>query len=253
MGKFKTSLDLFKRSLSVVGQNKSLLLFPLIELVFICLIVSFFFVPFVLSNTGHALTESAHWAALADRFKIFAQDKHPILMIILIAIYLISIFSATFINVAFYNEILQALNGNRVSISRGIGVARSKIKLILLWSLFAGLVGIIIKSIESRLSFVGQWIVRLIGITWSVASIFVIPVIVREERNTNPLKVLKTSATMLKKTWGESLIGFLGINIGIAYLISIFLLVLFLSVFIGQASFWAFIITVSLDVICLLV
>ena len=52
----------------------------------------------------------------------------------------------------------------------------------------------------------------LIGIAWSVASIFVFPVIIREEKTSNPLKLLKTSALMLKKTWGEAVIGYLGMG-----------------------------------------
>jgi hypothetical protein len=71
-------------------------------------------------------------------------------------------------------------------------------------------VGIIIKTLEERLSFVGIWIMRLIGISWSVASIFIIPVIIREGKSANPLKLLKASALTLKKTWGETVIGYIG-------------------------------------------
>jgi hypothetical protein len=54
---------------------------------------------------------------------------------------------------------------------------------------------------------------RFVGMAWSVASVFVIPVIVREEC-ANPFALLRTSAATLKKTWGESLIGYVGITIG---------------------------------------
>lgn len=259
MGRFKTSLVLFNRSLSVIAKNRSLLLFPIIALVFIFIIIGFFISSFVLSNTGYALTDPLHWKALGDQIKSLAENKNVISGTIGFAwfalIYLISIFSATFFNVAFYNEILHALNGNGVSIARGIRAARSKIKLILIWSMFAGIVGFIIKTLEERLGFVGQWIMRLIGIAWSVASIFVIPIIIREEKSSSPLKLLKTSALLLKKTWGESVIGFLGIGSVFIFGILVFipLFILFMIV-IGQivGNLWEIFIILFFLFICLL-
>jgi len=65
--------------------------------------------------------------------------------------------------------------------------------------------------LEERVGLIGKWIVRLIGIGWSVASVFAIPIIVMEEER-NPITILKRSAGTLKKTWGESLTGFIGIQ-----------------------------------------
>jgi hypothetical protein len=56
-------------------------------------------------------------------------------------------------------------------------------------------------------------VIGLIGIAWSVASVFVVPVIVAEDL-INPFEILKSSATKLKKTWGESVVGFLGLQFG---------------------------------------
>ena len=144
----------------------------------------------MLSNTGHTLTDPLHWKALGDQIRSLAENKDmqpgAIGYAWFVVIYLISIFSATFFNAAFYNEIIHALNGNGVSISRGIQAALSKIKLILIWSMFAGVVGIIIKTLAERLGFVGQWLLGLIGIAWSVAIIFIIPVIIKEEKSSNP-------------------------------------------------------------------
>ena len=83
-----------------------------------------------------------------------------------------------------------------------------------MWSLFTGAVGLLIRAIEQRVGIVGRWIVGLIGLAWSVASVFVVPVIVVETKTTNPLRFLKTSAPLLKKTWGESLLGYLGVQFG---------------------------------------
>lgn len=241
MGRFKTSLDFFKLSFSVLAKNKALLLFPMISLIFIFLIILFFISPFVLSNTGYALTDPLHWKALGDRISILVEKKDMMSVGIgfvwLVVIYLFSVFSATFFNTAFYNEILHALNGNKVSIARGIRTARLKIKPILMWSMFAGIIGIIIKTLDKILkvfdNYIGQWIIALIGIAWSIATIFVIPVIIREEKTSNPLKLLRTSANILKTKWGGSIIGFIGIGVFgflIVLLLSIGLLLIINSV-----------------------
>jgi hypothetical protein len=132
----------------------------------------------------------------------------------LVFLYFVSMFLATFFNVAFYNEILAALGGQPVSIRRGLKFAMTRWKAVLMWALFAGLVGMIIKAIEERVSFVGQIIVRLIGLAWSIAAVFVIPIIVRQEQGANPVNLLRQSAGILKRTWGEALIGYVGLAFG---------------------------------------
>jgi len=121
-------------------------------------------------------------------------------------------FMATFFNVAFYGEIIQALNGGGVSLGRGLRLAWSKLLSIFLWSLFAGLVGYVIRSLEEQFGFVGKTVMGLVGMAWSVTSVFAIPVIIREDRSVNPLRHLKKSASVIKKTWGEALVGYVGFS-----------------------------------------
>jgi hypothetical protein len=57
-----------------------------------------------------------------------------------------------------------------------------------------------------------------IGTAWSVAAVFAIPVIVRGDC-TNPLEVLRHSARTSKRTWGEAVVGYVGIQFaGVAFL-----------------------------------
>jgi hypothetical protein len=201
-------------------EHKRLLVFPVIMIPVNLLALLFFIAPLAVWNTGYACFELEHWKAVCTLFGIqyspetANQAYTPLAYGYAAAIYLVSMFIATFFNVAFYNEILQALNGNTVSIRRGFGLAMAKWRAILTWSLLSGLVGVLIRAIEERLSFVGRWIVGLIGVAWSVASVFAIPVIIRDEKASNPLNCLRSSAVLLKKTWGEAAIGYLGLQIG---------------------------------------
>ena len=152
MGRFRNSWNFFKCSLPVIVKNKKLLLFPMIELFFIVIIGIFFISPIFLWDSGHSITEFSHWEALGEHYgnlgeqygnMLENQEKEPGTIIKMIftktvlawcaLYYLISIFSVTFINVAFYNEIINGLNGKRVSLLGGIKAAFSKIKLIIIW------------------------------------------------------------------------------------------------------------------------
>jgi hypothetical protein len=219
--KFTRSWQLFTSSCQIIGRQPKLLLFPLVTFGCTIVIVLFFLAPAALFPTGHALSQSEHWMAAARRLvELDPADgttRHASLTGVgyayVAVLYLTSMFLATFFNVAFYNEIIKALAGGQVSLRAGLRFAGSRVRAILLWSLFAGVVGLIIKQLEERLGWVGRWVMRLVGMVWSVASVFVIPVIVREE-TANPFTLLRTSAVTLKKTWGESLIGYVGITVG---------------------------------------
>jgi len=226
MSKFERSWILFKGSVSVTLRNRKLLVFPVVTCFCTALIFLFFVAPVALRNTGYRYGELAHWQAVGQT--LFTEQASagpgnvtersfslkPAGVIYAGIIYFLSMFSATFFNVAFYHEILGALKGNTVSVTSGLSFACTRLKSILMWTLFAGLVGLIIKTLEEKFDFVGQIILGMIGLAWSVASVFVIPVIITEQSSINPVVILKESARTLKKTWGESLIGYVGLQFG---------------------------------------
>ena len=220
MNKLERSWLLLKSSLSVIRRNKQLLVFPLVTFICTAAIILFFLGPPILRPTGDPYTSAAHWKTISH--SLFTESgggdrAHFTLtrgaMVYAGFLYFIAMFIGTFFNVAFYHEILGALTGQPVSLGRGLKFAMSKLGSIFMWTLFAGLVGLIIKLIEERLDLVGRIIGRLVGLAWSVAAVFAIPIIVREERNANPLAVLQKSAGVLKRTWGEALIGYAGLSI----------------------------------------
>ena len=94
---------------------------------------------------------------------------------LLFVVYFVSMFLATFFNVAFYSEIMAALNGKGVSLRRGLSLAWSRLPSIFAWSLMAGVVGWAIRVVEQRLPFGARLVAGLIGISWSVAAVFAIP------------------------------------------------------------------------------
>lgn len=203
--KFENSWQLMLATLQVLRRHPKLALFPLVT--FLMTIGIFIFmigVPvgllFLMTKgqlfTQHAAHEGMEIAPLAN----------PLIGAF---IYLVSMFVATFCNVAFYEQIMGAFNGGQVSVRAGLSFAWSKRMPILYWSLLASTVGMILRAIAERLGFIGSLVMRLIGLAWSVAAVFVIPVIIRTDER-NPMRMLRASAGTLRQTWGENLIAFLG-------------------------------------------
>ena len=219
--RFQNSLALFRSSVSVISRQPKLLAFPAVVSLFLMLIVAFFLGGFALKSTGYAWTTVEHWKAVAQPLVRFDTGPgHSNMAVsgtgsaIAILIYLASMFFATFFNVAFYHEIIAALKGQEVSIGRGLSFAGGRVGAILLWSLFAGVIGLIIKAIEERAGLIGRLIARFIGLAWSVASVFAVPVLVCDPETSNPVRILQKSALSLKRTWGETLIGYVGLSFG---------------------------------------
>lgn len=240
MTRTQRSLQIINQSLVTMREHPRLLVFPLLNLAGSVIILVFFIMPVLMDVSIFNLQED--WPAFQERMeqrkaeqeeiraqrqaqlaspdRSFAglrqtfsgQHRIDLPFLPMAGIYLVTMFVMTYLNVAFYSEILHAFNGNPVSISRGLAFARSKLQAILLWSLLAGVVGIIIRRIEENVGFVGRLITGLIGITWSVASVFAIPVIIRERQQSNPVAYLKTSASLIKHTWGEGLVGIVSIT-----------------------------------------
>ena len=220
MNKLRQSWSLLKSSLIVLARNKKLLIFPLVISICTLAIILFFLAPPILRPTAEPYTSADHWKTIGHSLVASTPDANnpngqqwtltPAAAAYLVFIYFVSMFLATFFNVAFYHEILAALTGDSVSIGRGLKFAMSRWKAVLAWTAFAGLVGLLIKMIEQRFSFVGRIIAKLLGVAWSIASVFVIPVIVRDEQTANPLNMLQKSGAVVVRAWGEGLIGYVG-------------------------------------------
>ncbi len=73
------------------------------------------------------------------------------------------------------------------------------------WSLLAATVGMLLRMLEERLSFLGKIAVGLVGLVWTIAIYFVVPVLAAER--VGPFEAVKRSSKILMKTWGESLVG----------------------------------------------
>jgi len=237
MNKINRSIHLLKTAFTILLREKKLLLFPVITSGLALVVALFFIAPGALYPTGHSYFSAAHWSSFSQRISHeFSPPPHSTnlphflgggrviflhgwVTLFFAVAYFISMFLGTFCNVAFYHEIRQALNGQAVSIRRGFRFATLRWRAVLMWSLFAGLVGYLIRIIEQRVGFLGKIITGFTGFAWSLACIFIIPTIVRDTETTNPVKLLSNSAGTLKRTWGELVFGFVGLDAALFFII----------------------------------
>lgn len=215
MRKLTRSWRIFRKSLTLIGKEKKLLIFPVLSacamlLLFILIIAG---VVGLVVLAGGTTPEGVE-AAFADSG---TEGGNPALNAIAFAIfalvYLFCMTVANFCNVAFFSEIIRGLGGENVSVSRGFGYALYRLKAIFFWSLLASTIGIILSVLERRAGLVGRIVLKLIGVVWAVASVFAVPAIVCDPELANPFTALKRSASIIRRTWGETLIGFAGLHI----------------------------------------
>jgi len=218
--KVQRSWQLFQRSVGVIREHPKLLVFPVVTGVLTTAIALFFLAPVALVLAAPHWVAGSPIQALADAIGFlrfgsggnFDFQIQPLGTAVLAFMYLLNMFLATMASVAFNHQILEALNGRPVSVNGGLVAACARWKAVLLWSLLAGVVGLLIRALENRLSFIGRIIAGLIGLAWSMASIFVIPILARDPAVANPFKVLSRSAETIKRTWGETLTGYAGMQ-----------------------------------------
>jgi len=119
-----------------------------------------------------------------------------------------------FFNTALIAVALQRLDGEPATVGEGLRTALSNLPSILGYALIAATVGTILRAIEERVGIVGRIVTAIIGGTWTFATAMTLPVLVVE--NVGPVEAISRSLDLLRRNWGENLIGNGGISIGMA-------------------------------------
>ena len=193
LDKFSRSWTLVKASAAVLRSDKELLLFPVISSLAALLVAATFLIPIF----GLRLFEGGQIG--------------PLGFVVGFLFYVCQYFVIFFFNVALVGAAMIRLEGGDPTVSDGLRIARSKAGAILGYAAIAATVGIVLKAIEERAGFIGRIVIGLVGAAWTVATFMVVPVLVTQD--VGPIEAVKESVNLLKKTWGENIIGTGGIGI----------------------------------------
>ena len=216
-GRLSRSLDLAKASWSVVKADKELMWLPVMSVFALLLILGSIAVP----------------VAVLGGFDpdVARAEGNPDSWLGLFAFYVVAYFIALFFNTALVAAAMVRLDGGNPTLADGLRIAWSRAGRILGYACIAATVGLFLRMLEERVGWVGRIVVKLIGVGWALATFLVVPVLAT--RDVGPIDAVKESATLLRETWGENLIGTFGLGLvfSVAYIVLmiVFLLVVFLA------------------------
>jgi hypothetical protein len=204
-GRFSRSLELARASWSVVRDDKELLLFPVMSVAALGVILGSLAVPFAVLgglNPGSGVPEAGAISALG-----------------VLLFYVIAYFITLFFNTALVGAAMIRMDGGNPHLGDGLRIAWQRVGRIFGYACIAGTVGLLLRVLEERVGWVGRIVVKLIGVGWALATFLVVPILVT--RDVGPVEAVKQSADLLHRTWGENLIGTVGLGFvfGLAYVV----------------------------------
>jgi hypothetical protein len=206
------SWGLIKASAGMLAKDKELLVFPLLSSVCTLVVAA----AFVLPALGMGALDGLREGGMSPTAYVFA-----------FLFYLVQYFVILFFNSALVGAAMIRLEGGDPTLRDGLRIAGSKVVPILGYAAIAATVGMILRAIQERAGFLGRLVSGFLGVAWTLASFLVVPVLVA--RNVGPIDAVKESAVLLKKTWGENLIGQGGVGL-------VFGLVFFGLIILGGAA-----------------
>jgi Family of unknown function (DUF6159) len=193
-GRIRSAWLLARQSWRVLMLDKELLVFPLLSGM-ACLLVLASFIAGVFA-TGNFKSDRAH--------------EDAALWLLMFLYYFVNYLVIVYFNAALVSCALTRFQGGTPTMAGGLRAATARLPQILAWVLLAATVGIVLRAIQERVPLIGRIVIALIGAAWTIATYFIVPVLVVEKLG--PFDGVQRSATLMKQTWGESLVSHAGIG-----------------------------------------
>ena len=197
MGRLGRSIRLMKESYHVLMQDKELLLLPVISGLLVLLVTASFVVPIFL---------------MGDQAPVEGEGESSLTWTLLgLAFYIVTYTIGIFFQAAVVAGANERLSGGDPTLGSALGAAGRHFGSILAWGIVAGTVGMILRAIQERSELLGRIVVGLVGAAWSLATFFVVPVLVLEGVPMG--SAFKRSWALFKQTWGEQIGGRIGLGL----------------------------------------
>jgi hypothetical protein len=119
--------------------------------------------------------------------------------------YILQYFIVFFFNTALVAAALARLNGGDPTLKEALALAASRSGQIFGYAVISATVGVLLRAVAERLGLIGRIMEGVIGLAWTAATFLVVPVLVVE--GVGPVAAIQRSASLLRRSWGENLIG----------------------------------------------
>jgi hypothetical protein len=186
MGRIGRSFQLVAQSYRILMQDKELMVLPLISGIVIAVVVAFVAFGFSLNPLTIRRIE---------------PQMYPPLFVMYVLAYAIGIF----FQAAVIAGATERMRGGDPTVGSSLAAAGRRLGPILMWAVVAATVGILLRMIQERLGVIGKIVTSIVGAVWSLATFFIVPVLVLEERSV--ADAFGRSASVFKQTWGETVVG----------------------------------------------
>jgi hypothetical protein len=183
-------------SWEVLKRDKELLIFPLISGFCCLLVLTSFALPLFLTEGVFFPVGDQEEQTVEQEVAFYA---------LLFAFYFCNYFVIVFFNAGVVACAVIRMEGGDPTVADGFRAAAARLPQIAGWALVSATVGLILRIIEDKSDKVGKFIAGLLGMAWSVVTFLVVPILVVEKKN--PITAVKESTAMLRKTWGEQIVG----------------------------------------------
>jgi hypothetical protein len=203
------SWELVKASAAVLRSDKELVVFPIVSAIGVLIVTATFAVPLFL-------------AGLFDQMYTDGKGFQPLGMLVAFLFYLVQYFVIFFANTALVGAAMIRLDGGDPTVGDGFRIAMKRVVPILGYAVISATVGMVLRAIAERAGIIGRIVIGLIGLAWNLATYLVVPVLAAED--IGPIDAIKRSTQLLKRTWGEQIVG----NAGIGAVFGLLMLGIFL-------------------------
>lgn len=201
MGRIRNTIDLAKTSWSVLQKDRELIVLPVLSFIAGAIVLAIFVVPGIL-----ALPEETTTGAAGE------EEAIPSLSLIL---FVLGSLAASVVSVFFTGALVagahERMSGGDPTVGSAIGTATKRIPGLVPWALLTATVGLIIQALRERAGAIANFLLGGISLAWNVASFLTVPAIVIDDQG--PIEGFKTSAGLLRRTWGENLASQVGFGL----------------------------------------
>lgn len=216
----RRSWELTKYSWAFLLRNKTFMIFPVLSGVAMLAVTLVLLLP--------AAVVTGVLAAATGQFGDAPSQSSDIMsgqiigLVLLFLYYLVVYTISIYFNVALTGAVLREMDGHESNVREGLSIANGKLGLIVQYAALSATVGVILSAIRERAGWLGDLIAGLGGLAWNLVTFFVVPLLVIE--NKGVIDLVKDSGALLRRTFGEQIVG--GAGVGLVFGALTFLLVI---------------------------
>lgn len=195
LGRIKRGYVLIRQSISVMREHPRLALFPAV---------------------GGVASVAFLALLLTPMFGVLAVDPGGTVTLVavggtVLGLYLGTAFLSAFFAAGLVHQTRAVLAGEEPSLRSGLRGAWAVKRPLFVWAAISATVGVALDAIANSDSLVARALAAVFGIAWTLMTFFVVPVIVFERPSTR--EMFTRSASTFKRTFGETPISLIGLNI----------------------------------------